>query len=335
MLENAPSIACEPSFMLPETPTALVVIVAYNAGEHLQRCVNALERQTFDDWEAVVWDNASIDGAVDRLIAGAKVRVVKPAENLGFAAANNRAAALSKSPFIVTLNPDAFPEPDWLERLIEAAQTYDAASVASLQLSDEDPEILDGAGDCMSIAGIAWRGGYGQPRALAPTAPAEVFAACAAAALYRRDVFEVLGGFEERFFCYYEDVDLGFRLRLAGGRCVLEPRAIVQHVGSASTRQISGFAEYHGTRNRLWTFLRDMPAALLPVALPAHILVVGYVLLRSPTREMRAARWRGLQDGWRGRRPWLKERRATSLSAGNFSWSPLALSRRGVKTTPL
>jgi GT2 family glycosyltransferase len=321
--------------MLPETPTALVVIVAYNAGEHLQRCVDALKRQTFDDWEAVVWDNASIDGAVDRLIAGAKVRVVKHAENLGFAAANNRAAALSKSPFIVTLNPDAFAEPDWLERLIDAAQAYNAASVASLQLSDEDPDILDGAGDCMSIAGIAWRGGYGQPRSVAPRGPAEVFAACAAAALYRRDAFVALGGFEERFFCYYEDVDLGFRLRLAGGRCVLEPRAIVRHVGSASTRQISGFAEYHGTRNRLWTFLRNMPAALMPVALPAHILVIAYVLLRSPTREMRAARWRGLKDGWRGRGPWLKERRrAMDLNVGSFSWSPLTLSRRSVKTTP-
>ena len=97
----------------------------------------------------------------------------------------------------------------------------------------------------------------------------EVFAACAAAALYRRDAFEALGGFEERFFCYYEDVDLGFRLRLAGGRCVLEPRAIVRHVGSASSGQVSGFAEYHGTRNRLWTFLRDMPTALMPIALPA------------------------------------------------------------------
>jgi GT2 family glycosyltransferase len=321
--------------MLPETPTALVVIVAYNAGEHLQRCVDALERQTFDDWEAVVWDNASADGAVDRLITGAKVRVVKHAENLGFAAANNRAAALSKSPFIVTLNPDAFPELDWLERLIGAAQAYNAASVASLQLSDEDPDILDGAGDCMSIAGIAWRGGYGQPRAIAPTAPAEVFAACAAAALYRRDAFEAIGGFEERFFCYYEDVDLGFRLRLAGGRCVLEPRATVRHVGSATTGQISGFAEYHGTRNRLWTFLRDMPAALMPVALPAHILVIAYVLLRSPTREVRAARWCGPKDGWRGRRPWLTERRpAINLNLGSLSWSPLTLSWRSVKTTP-
>ena len=292
-----------------------------------------MQAQTFADFEAVVWDNASSDGAVDRLSAGPRVRVERCGENLGFALANNRAAAMSGAPFIVTLNPDAFPEPDWLERLVDAARIYGAESVASLQLTDHDPEILDGAGDCMSICGVGWRGGYSHPRATAPTEPVEVFAACAAAALYRRDAFEAMGGFEERFFCYYEDVDLGFRLRLGGGRCILAPRAVVRHVGSASSDQVSGFAEYHGARNRLWTFLRDMPTVLMPIALPAHILVIAYVMARTPTREMRAARWRGLKDGWAGRRPFIAERRRGGVSLSLLrilAWTPMALSRRGV-----
>jgi GT2 family glycosyltransferase len=315
-----------------------VVIVAYNAGDHLQRCIDALERQTFTDFEAVVWDNASSDDAVGRLRAGLRIRLERCGENLGFAAANNRAAALSKAPFIVTLNPDAFPEPDWLERLIQAARTYHAESVASLQLSDDDPAILDGAGDCMSIAGIGWRGGYSHARATAPAEPVEVFSACAAAALYRRDAFEALGGFEERFFCYYEDVDLGFRLRLAGGRCVLEPSAIVRHVGSASSDKVSGFAEYHGARNRLWTFLRDMPTVLMPIALPAHILVIAYVFLRSSTPEMRDARWRGLKDGWAGRKAFIAGRRWTYAPINllrTLAWTPMAISRRGVHAHPI
>jgi GT2 family glycosyltransferase len=315
-----------------------VVIVAYNCGEHLQRCVDALEAQTFRDWQAVVWDNASTDGALERLRADDRFRLIRHPENLGFAAANNRAAAFSRSPFIVTLNPDAFAEPDWLERLIAAAEIFGADAVASLQLNDGDPDVLDGAGDCMSIAGVAWRGGYGSPRASAPARPAEVFSPCAAAALYRRDRFEALGGFEERFFCYYEDVDLGFRLRLAGGRCILEPAAVVRHVGSASSDKVSGFAEYHGTRNRLWTFLRDMPLVLMPIALPAHVLVIAYVMLRSSGAELRDARWRGLRDGWRGRAPWLGERRWRPPSAAflrALSWSPLSLSRRKLKTTPI
>jgi len=324
------SVAPSPA---PPVPTAVVVIVAFNPGEDLQRCVDALERQTFADWEAVVWDNASSDGAIDRLRVGERVRLVRHDANLGFAAANNRAAALSRARFIVTLNPDAFAAPDWLERLVAAAVAHDAASVTSLQLSDEDPGLLDGGGDCMSIAGVAWRGGYGQPAATAPTAASEVFSACAAAALYRRDMFEALGGFEERFFCYYEDVDLGFRLRLAGGRCVLEPAAVVRHIGSASSNKISGFAEYHGARNRLWTFLRDMPWALMPIALPAHVLIIAYVMLRSPSPEVRDARWRGLRDGWRERKTWLAERRSMPqwTDPFAFSWSPIAIVRRSLK----
>ncbi len=315
-----------------------MIIVAYNAGVHLQRCVDALKAQTFADWQAVIWDNGSTDKAVKELTVDDRFRVISHPENLGFAAANNRAAALSSSPFIVTLNPDAFAEPEWLERLVGAARVYGADAVASLQLHEPDPNVLDGAGDCMSIAGIAWRGGYSHRVTSAPTEPMEIFSPCAAAALYRRSTFEALGGFEERFFCYYEDVDLGFRLRLSGGRSILEPGAVVRHVGSASSDQVSGFAEYHGTRNRLWTFLRDMPLILMPVALPAHILVIAYVMLRSSTREMRKARWRGLSDGWSGRRPWLRERKWTLAPFGllrTLALSPLALSRRGIKVAPL
>ena len=295
--------------------------------------MDALQRQSFTDFETIVWDNASSDGAVEALVMGPRVHIVRCPDNLGFAAANNRAAALSQAPLIVTLNPDAFPEPDWLETLVAAAHRHDAECVASLQLTAEDPDILDGAGDMMSVIGVAWRGGYLGPRAAQPAEPVEVFAACAAAALYRRDAFEAAGGFDERFFCYHEDVDLGFRLRLRGGRCVLEPRAIVRHVGSASSNAISGFAEYHGMRNREWTFARDMPLGLMPIALPCHILLVIFLLVRAQSPQMRAARWRGLVDGWRGVGPFLRERRLwrpvrLAALARALSWSPAAISQR-------
>jgi len=312
--------------------TALVVIVAFEAGEYLQRCVDALEKQTFQDWRAIIWDNCSSDGAVDGLVKSSKFTIVRSEENVGFAAANNRAARMAESEFIVTLNPDAFAQPEWLARLVETATTFGAASVASLQLSADDPLILDGAGDCMSIAGIAWRGGYGHSTTTAPKQPVEIFSACAAAALYRRDVFEQLNGFEESFFCYYEDVDLGFRIRLDGGQCILNPNAIVLHVGSASSRLISGFAEYHGTRNRLWTFIRNMPSALLPIAIPAHLLVTLYIVARSSQKTIRSARIKGLLDGMRQWRRWAAaRRRGTSPIATNiFAWTPSALSERRI-----
>jgi GT2 family glycosyltransferase len=261
------------------------------------------------------------------------VRVERCGENLGFAAGVNRAAALSNSPWIATLNPDAFAEPGWLQALLEAAKATGADAVASLQLDDADDQVLDGAGDVFSVSGFAWRGGYGRSRREAPAETVEVFGPCAAAALYRRSVFEALEGFDERYFCYFEDVDLGARLRARGGRTVLAPDAVVRHVGSASSQTVSGFAEYHGTRNRLWTFGKIIPRWLAPLAVPAHLAVTAYVLARSPTREMRQARLRGLKDGWRGLKPFLRERRQWRPAEPRaflrmLSWSPLALSGR-------
>ena len=325
--------AAPPEVAETVVPEVVVVIVAFNSGPHLRTALDALRRQSFTDFETIVWDNASSDGAVEALDDDPRVRIVRCADNLGFAAANNRAAALCASPLIVTLNADAFPEPDWLEALVGAARRTGAESIASLQLSAGDPRILDGAGDMMSVIGVAWRGGYLQPRAAEPPEPVEVFAACAAAALYRRDAFEAAGGFDERFFCYHEDVDLGFRLRLRGGRCVLEPRAVVRHVGSASSDAISGFAEYHGMRNREWTFVRDMPWALMPIAAPCHLLLVVFLLVRAQSPDMRAARWRGLTDAWRGIGPFMRERprwRPARLGdlARALSWSPISISLR-------
>lgn len=318
---------------MPAEAAVQVIVVAYKSAATLQRCIDALEAQSFTDFEAVVWDNGSGDEAVAKLRAGPRLRTVLCEQNLGFAAANNRAAAQSRSRYIVLLNPDAFAEPDWLERLVAAADNYGAESIGSLQLDDADPGLLDGAGDCMSIAGIPWRGGYGQPRSAAPSAPCEVFSACGAAALYRRDAFEAVGGFEEKFFCYCEDVDLGFRLRLAGGRCILEPRAVVRHLGGASSGgKSSAFAEYYGARNRLWTLARNMPLWLMPIALPAHILIMAYVLLRSP--RLLRIRLRAVGAAFRNRdlfrAPSLPKRGSQLAVARSLCWSPVALSRRSV-----
>ena len=319
----------------PAAPAVQVIIVAWNSGEHLQRALDALDAQSFRDFTVTVWDNASSDGAVDRLRTAANVQVVRSPENLGFAAGNNRAAALSRSPWIALLNPDAFPERTWLQALLDVASAHHADAVASLQVTAEDSAVLDGAGDVFSVAGIAWRGGYRHPRSSAPREPVEVFSPCGAAALYRRSAFEAVGGFDERYFCYFEDVDLGARLRARGGAVVMAPEAVVAHVGSASTGAVAGFAEYHGTRNRLWTLAKVMPTALLPIALPAHVLVMLYILLRVRNRELRAVRWRALRDGWRGLPEMLAERRRwRPVSLRDFaralSWSPRALGTRRV-----
>jgi N-acetylglucosaminyl-diphospho-decaprenol L-rhamnosyltransferase len=126
----------------------------------------------------------------------------------------------------------------------------------SLQMVADEPGLMDGAGDVMTSAGIPFRGGYRRRRP-ADLAEGEVFSACGAATLIDRDLFLGLGGFDERFFCYCEDVDLGYRLRLAGETTLLLPAAVVEHVGSASTGVRSDFSIFHGSRNRIWTFIKN------------------------------------------------------------------------------
>ena len=159
-----------------------------------------------------------------------------------------------------------------------AARHPDVQSFASLQTSADDPAVLDGAGDNMTSAGIPFRGGYG--RKLPANLPeGEVFSSCGAAMLIDRALFTDLGGFDERFFCYCEDVDLGYRLRLTGRTTLLLPDARVAHVGSASTGVRSDFAIFHGSRNRVWTFIKNTPPLLLWLTTPLHVAVTGALLL--------------------------------------------------------
>ncbi|QQP90269.1 glycosyltransferase family 2 protein [Skermanella sp. TT6] len=300
--------------MTTEAPVC-VIVVNHNGGALLSRCIDSLAAQTVLPRDVVVVDNLSTDGSAAFLetlsgpLAG-RVRLIAPGANLGFAAANNLAAGLTREPWIALLNPDAFPEPRWLEALADATVRHpDVAMFGSTQIDAESPGRLDGAGDVYHASGLVWRGHHGAPVSELPP-EGEVFAPCAAAALYRRDAFLAAGGFDEGFFCYCEDVDLGFRLRLAGERCVQVASARVLHVGSAITGRRSGFATYHGTRNRVWMFVKNMPAPLLIGLLPVHLAVNGLMLARGAVLGQGGPMLRGLRDAVRHIGPVLAERRA-------------------------
>jgi GT2 family glycosyltransferase len=264
-------------------PTLSVIIVSYESGPTLARCLERLAAQTFTDFEILLVDNASTDGAPQAAAAAdPAIRFLRPGANLGFAAGNNLAAREARGRWLVLLNPDAYARPDWLEALLAGADRHpDVRCFTSLQMVADQPGLMDGAGDVMTSAGIPFRGGY--RRRLPKDLPeGEVFSACGAATLIDRDLFLGLGGFDERFFCYCEDVDLGYRLRLAGEATLLLPGAVVEHVGSASTGVRSDFAVFHGTRNRIWTFLKNTPPLLLWLTTPLHVVVTfGLLLLHA------------------------------------------------------
>ena len=318
-------------------PRVSVLIVNFDSGHWLERCLRALCRQSVAAFEAVVLDNASRDGSFARARAAfddPRIRFEVSDHNLGFAGGNNRAARWARAPLLATLNPDAIPAPDWLERLLAAAAAHpDVAMFGSTQRAASNPTRFDGIGDAYFVLGLPWRGGFG--RTIRPLPPSfESFAPCAAAALYRRDGFDALGGFDERFFCYVEDVDLAFRWRLVGGRALQVSDAVVEHAGGASAgAAASGFAAYHGMRNLIWTFVKNMPGPLFWMLLPGHLVLVALLLLRAGVRgDLRAvARGVGhalaaLPEIWSERRALQLRRRASVWQiAKALNWAPWRL----------
>jgi GT2 family glycosyltransferase len=300
----------------PTTVPVTVIVVNFNGGQLLRRCIRCLARQAVLPERIEVVDCASTDRSADALEAAlapgeagdgtlamlaGRVVVDRAGLNLGFAAANNRAIERCRTPLVALLNPDAFPEPDWLRHLCQAeARHPECASFGSRQMLEGDPGVVDGLGDAYHVSGMAWRTRHRRPLRAADLRAREIFSPCAAAALYRTDAVRSAGAFDPDYFCYCEDVDLGFRLRLAGHSARYVPNAVVHHVGAASSGNRHGdWVAYHGHRNLVWTFAKDMPSALLPLAVPAHLAVTAASLVRLGLRGQAGVLLRAKVDALR------------------------------------
>ena len=317
-----------------------VVVVTYESGPTLGRCLAALKAQIAQGFEVILSDNGSRDGAGQAAAAAdPAVVLLENGANLGFAAANNRAAARARGRWLVLLNPDAYAEPGFIQTLLAAAADHPGVRCfTARQRMAEDPERLDGLGDAMTVIGFPFRGDYGNPDP-GPIGPAEVFSPCGAAMMIDRALFLELGGFDERFFCYCEDVDLGYRLRLRGEPVLLAPQAAVRHEGSVSTGgRRSDFSLYHGARNRLWLYVKNTPPLLFWLTLPFHILATAGAWLRAVVQGHAEPVERGLEDAvkglpdiWRSRLDVQRTRRAGSNDISVMMvWNPFdALARRG------
>jgi len=289
---------------MPTSPLISVILVSWNSAGHLSRCLESLLLQTFQQFEIILIDNGSSDRGTDELeqkYPELDLHLERLTSNLGFAAANNIGARRARGRWLALLNTDAFPEPEWLEALIQAAENnQEFTFFASRQLQAHAPDFLDGAGDAYHISGLGWRRYYNLPSESHALQAEEVFSPCGAAALYLRDDFLQAGGFDEDYFSYFEDVDLGFRLRLSGKKCLYVPQAVVQHVGSASTKKRSSFSVYHGYRNMMWTFAKDMPGVLFWLCLPVHVGTILFFILYLTVRDRNSVIWHAVFDALSG-----------------------------------
>jgi len=250
-------------------PRVSVVIPNHNGTRWLPGCLDALAAQTFRDREVLLVDNGSTDGSVDLLRERyPDVRLVALERNTGFAPAVNLGIRAARGEYVALLNTDTVVRPDWLAALVRALDQSPAetGAVASKMLSLDDPGRIDDAGDALSWTGAAEKLGHGEP-AHRFTQRGEVFSVCAGAALYRRSFLDAVRGFDERFFAYLEDVDLGLRGRLLGYRFVFEPAAEVLHKGHGSGLPRADYVRLV-TRNRVMLFAKTVPWPLLLKHLP-------------------------------------------------------------------
>jgi GT2 family glycosyltransferase len=299
---------------LNTSPLVSIILVSWNSAAHLPHCLECLARQTFRDFEVVIINNGSTDDGfldVERKYHEFDLSIKYLGSNQGYAVANNIGARLAHGKWIALLNADAFPEPVWLEKLLHAAEENpEYVFFASRQIQANLLELLDGAGDAYHMTGLAWRKHYNQPAKDYGHQSEEVFSVCPTAALYSREEFLKLGGFDEDYFSYFEDVDLGFRLRLSGSKCLYVPEAVVHHVGSASTGKRSDFSVYYGYRNMIWTFVKNMPAPLLWIFLPLHISAILFFAVYLTLRGQGKIIWKAIFDAIRGLPKMIEKRKS-------------------------
>ena len=256
------------------------------AGEVLKACLRALESQTVDEFEVVVIDNS---GTRCLQTSSPRVRVIANDHNVGFGAAVNQAFRASNATYLATLNDDAVADPRWLETLLADAEAHPRIGMFASEVRLAGTETLDSAGMLVAADGSS------KQRSPTALADADALLPSGSAALYRRAMLEDIRLFDESFFLYCEDTDLGLRAQWSGWGCRYVPGAIVEHRYSHSAGRASALKAYYVERNRLYTIVKNFPARMLWVAPFASVARYFWHLAALVSGRGKAAEYR--QEG--------------------------------------
>lgn len=244
------------------TAPATAVVVNWNGRDYVLEAVESLLAQDLPGLEVVVVDNASEDGS-DRCVEerfGGRVRLLRSGRNLGWGAANNLLIRATSAPHLIVLNSDARAEPEFARELVAAAEADPRVGMVAAKVLDHDrPGLIDTVGHLFYPDGLnRGRGRLEEERGQYDGVQDALFPS-GAAALYRRAMLEEIGLFDEAFFLYGDDAELGLRGRLAGWHCAFAPRAVAHHRYSASVGAYSSLKAFHVERNRVWLLLKLLP----------------------------------------------------------------------------
>lgn len=276
-----------------------VVIPNYEGIEYLDACLKSLYAGTLVP-EIIVVDNASEDGS-DKLVEEnyPSVKLVRFPRNRGFSAAVNAGIRLATTEYVILLNNDTTVAPDFTACLYEAMKKKkNAFSVGAKMLVMKKPDLIDDAGDLYCALGWAFARGKGKDKNRY-NKEAEVFSACAGAAIYRKSVFDDIGYFDENHFAYLEDIDIGYRARISGFRNYYAPEAVVYHAGSAvSGSRYNRFKVRLTSRNSIYLIYKNMP--LFQILLNLIFFIPGFAIkaLFFILKGMGGTYFTGIKEGF-------------------------------------
>ena len=317
-------------FLPPDSPErsaklVSVVVVNYGRAELLRACLQSLLEQTWPRLEILVVDNGSQDHSADVVssFADRGIRLLALTENRGFAAAVNLGVRECRGELVALLNNDAVASPEWIEQLVSGTGASPETGICASKILFYGTGVIDKAGHLIFPDGQNRGRGTGERDRGQYDRTQEVLAADGCAALYRKEVLEQVGGFDESFFAYAEDADLGLRARWLGWRCLYVPGAVVHHHHSSTLGPYSPRKIYWVERNRLWLALKNFPLPLLllnPVFTGYRLAwnLCAALLRRGPAGNFRreGSLWlllrvqvRAYRDALAGAGPMLRERR--------------------------
>lgn len=252
-----------------------IVIPNWNGADFIAECLFSLAQQTLKA-KVVVVDNGSVDKSIEIIESSfPDVHLIKLPKNTGFAGGVNtgiRYALENGAEAIALFNNDAVAEPDWLIHLLQTMGGNEKRGIVSCKQMRSDKKYIDSTGDFYSIWGMPFPRGRNQLDEGQYDKPEELFSAPAGATLYRAQLFEDIGLFDEIFFAYLEDVDISFRAQLAGWKVFYEPKAVVYHYVGATSSKLGSFSRYHFIKNFYMLYAKNMPGWLYWKYLPFFTL---------------------------------------------------------------
>lgn len=268
-------------------PLVSIIIVHHNRREFLEKCLSSLSRQTYLSVEIILVDNLSTDDSIEYVKKEfPSVKIIQCEENLGFAKGNNVGIKNAKGELIATLNNDTEVVSTWIEELVRVINSDEKIGMcASKMLFMKDPGIINSTGICISRSGACWDRGMSEQDMGQYESIEDIFCPCAGAAMYKRDMLQEIGLFDEDFYAYMEDVDIAFRGRLAGWKCLYAPKAIVYHLHGGTSGYKTDYTIYYGNRNINWNVIKNFPDSILIKSLPwiigRNILVMLYYISKG------------------------------------------------------